>query len=205
MIIKIYEGSKTPEKTLREISQALQEGKLIVIPTDTRYSLCCDALNQASLENLALLKGIDPKKGTFSILCSNISQASEYAKLDNDAFRLLKDNTPGPFTFILPTGSSLPRIYKGRKEVGIRIPRHSFTEELIEYFGHPLTGFSLPIDDVDRDEGYECHPELINELWGDRVSFVVDGGIGQLIESAIIDCTKEPFELLREGPEELRL
>lgn len=203
MIVKIYEGSSTPEKTLREISTALKAGELIVIPTDTRYSLCCDALNQSSLERLARLKGVDPKKSTFSILCSNISQASEYARLDNTAFRLLKDNTPGPFTFILPTGSSLPRIYKGRKEVGIRIPRLRFAEELIEYFGQPLTGFSLPIDDIVRDESYECHPELIAELWGDKVAYVIDGGIGGLVESAIIDCTQEPFELVREGPEAL--
>lgn len=204
-MIKVYEGAGTPEKVLRMLSDVLREGELVIIPTDTRYSLCCNALNQNSLERLAKLKGIDIKKSLFSILCSDISQVSEYARLDNDAFKLLKNNTPGPFTFILPVSSSLPKIYKWRKEVGVRIPRHSFVQELIEYFGHPLTGFSLPIDEVEREEEYGYHPELIEELWGAHVPYVVDGGVGSLQESAIIDCVSEPFQIIREGPESLVL
>lgn len=204
-MIKIYEDGHTPEKVLKELSQVLREGELIIIPTDTRYSLCCDALNQSSLERLSELKGVDPKKSTFSILCSEISQVSEYARLDNDAFKLLKSNTPGPFTFILPVSSSLPKIYKGRKEVGVRIPRHAFVRELIDYFGQPLTGFSLPIDDEEREEEYVYHPELIEELWGSKVACVVNGGVGSLVESAIVDCVSYPFQIIREGPESVVL
>lgn len=204
-MIKIYEGTSTPEKILRELSQALKEGQLIIIPTDTRYSLCCDALNQNSLEHLAHLKGVDPKKSTFSILCSDISQVSEYARLDNDAFKLVKGNTPGPFTFILPVSSSLPKIYKGRKEVGVRIPRHDFVLDLINYFGQPLTGFSLPIDTEELEEEYGYHPGLIEELWGREVAYVIDGGVGSMVESAIVNCMSEPFEIDREGPESLAL
>lgn len=199
-MVKIYDGTATPERILKEVTNALKEGALVVIPTDTRYSLCCDALNQASLERLAAIKGIDPRKSTFSILCSNISQASNYAKLDNDAFRLLKANTPGPFTFLLPVSSSLPRIYKGRKEVGVRIPQHRFVQELIDYFGQPLTGFSLPIDQEEREDEYALNPELIEELWGKQIAMVVDGGEGTLLNSAIVDCTTQPFEIIREGP-----
>lgn len=204
-MIKVYDGSPTPEKVLRELSQVLRDGELIIIPTDTRYSLCCDALNQNSLERLAHLKGIDPKKSLFSILCSDISQISEYAHLDNDAFKLIKANTPGPFTFILPVSSSLPKIYKGREEVGVRIPRHRLALDLVDYFGHPLTGFSLPIDMDERDEEYGYHPELIEELWGSKVAYVVDGGMGSMVESAIVDCTSEPFQIVREGPISLAL
>lgn len=204
-MIKIYDGASTPESVLRELSEALKEGELIIIPTDTRYSLCCDALNQNSLERLAHLKGVDPKKSTFSILCSGITQVSEYARLNNDAFKLIKSNTPGPFTFILPVSSSLPKIYKGRKEVGVRIPRHRFVLDLITYLGHPLTGFSLPIDIEQREEEYGYHPELIEELWGTQVAYVVDGGIGCMVESAIVNCISEPFEIDREGPESLVL
>lgn len=199
-MIKIYNEGATPEKVLREISATLESGDLVIVPTDTRYSVACDALNASSVEHLARLKGIDPKKSTFSILCADISQASEYVKVDNDAFRLIKQNSPGPFTYILPPSSSLPKIYKGRKEVGIRIPDYRFLQELISFFGHPLTGFSLPIDDIERDEAYEYHPELIEELWSHEVHTIIDGGMGKLIESAVIDCTKMPYQVLRNGP-----
>lgn len=200
-MIRIYRDNKTPYKILNQISKSLEDGELAVLPTDTRYTLACDALNVGSVEKLARLKCIDPMKSTFAFICANISQASEYVKLDNDAFRLIKNNTPGPYTFILPTSSSLPKIYKGRKELGIRIPQHPFLLELIDYFGRPLTGFSLPINnDISRDEAYGYHPELIEELWGHIAPTIIDDGIGQLIESAIIDCTKEPYEIIREGP-----
>lgn len=202
---RVYEGADTPVAILRELSDALTNGELLIIPTDTRYSLCCDALNQNSIEKLANLKGVNPKKSTFSIFCSDIAQASEYARLENDAFKLLRKNTPGPFTFILPPSSSLPKIYKGRNEVGIRIPRHSFVRDLICYHESPLTGFSLPVCEEGRDEAYAYHPELIEEMWGAKVSYVVDGGIGEMIESAIVDCTTNPFEILREGVESLEI
>lgn len=198
-MLKIYPGQRTPETVLKPLAKALEEGEVIIIPTDTRYSICCDALNANSVERLAELKGVDAKKSTFSILCANISQASKYAKLSDEAFRLIKNNTPGPFTFILPTGSSLPSIYKGRKEVGIRVPDHRLVQELTLYFDHPLTGFSLPLMQG-KDEAYLYHPELIQEAWQPHVSHIVDGGLGELGGSAIIDCTKDPYEVLREGP-----
>lgn len=205
-MIKIYPDSATPEPILRELSEPLRNGDLLIIPTDTRYSLCCDSLNQHSVERLAHLKGIDPRKSTFSILCSDISQASEYARLDDEAFKLVKRNTPGPFTFILPPSSSLPKIYKGRKEVGIRIPRHRFVTELVEYFGQPLTGFSLPVDEErNLDEAYGYHPDLIEELWGSQVMYIVDGGVGDLSESTVVSCLSYPYEIIREGVESLKI
>lgn len=205
-MIKIYKNSATPEPILSELSEVLRQGELLIIPTDTRYSLCCDALNPSSVGRLAQLKGIDPYKNTFSILCCDISQASEYVRLDDEAFKLLKKNTPGPFTFILPPSSSLPKLYKGRKEVGIRIPRHRFVHELIEYYGHPLTGFSLPIAQENRlDEAYSYHPDLIDEYWGNKVACIVDDGVGELVDSTIVSCLAFPYEIVREGVEVLKI
>lgn len=205
MILKVYNAKANPPAVLRACAEALRRGELIIIPTDTQYSVCCDALNQKSLERLAQLKGVDPSKSRFSILCSTMSQVSNYAKMDDSAFKLIKNYTPGPFTFLLPTGSALPKIYKGRKEVGVRIPRHHFVQELIELFGQPITGFSVPMPQGQRDEAYLYNPELIDEAWGLQVAFVADGGEGTLQESAIIDCTTEPYTLLREGPEKIEL
>lgn len=205
MLLKYYTNGAPSPVLLKQLAEALRADKLIIIPTDTAYSICCNALSLGAVSQLADIKGINPDQSHFTILCEDMSQASEYAKLDNEVFRLMKRNTPGPFTFILPTGTALPRIYKGRKEVGIRIPRHELVSSLIHYFGSPLTGFSLPeLPQQLEDEAYDFNPELIQELWRDRVEHVVDGGMGSLKESAIIDCKEEPFTIVREGPEPLR-
>lgn len=203
MMLKIYPDSRIPETVLKPLAHALDSGEVIIIPTDTRYSICCDAMNGNSVERLAELKGVDAKKSRFSILCATISQVSKYAKLSDEAFKLIKDNTPGPFTFVLPTSSTLPSIYKGRKEVGVRIPDHRLVEELVNYYGRPLTGFSLPLM-PGKDEAYLYHPELIQEAWHHHVNYIVDGGLGELGGSAIIDCTKASFEVLRDGPEAIQ-
>lgn len=206
MLLKYYTNGTPSPVLLKQLTAALEADKLLIIPTDTAYSICCSALSISALGELADIKGVDPEQSHFTIMCRDMSQASEYAKLDNEVFRMMKQNTPGPFTFILPTSSALPRIYKGRKEVGIRIPRHELVLSLIRYFGKPLTGFSLPeLPQQLEDIAYEFNPELIQELWSGRVEHVVDGGMGSLQESAIIDCTTDPFTVLREGPEELKL
>lgn len=204
MLLRYYDNAAPSPKLLQALAQMVQEGEMIIIPTDTVYSICCDALNQQALERLAKLKGVDVKKSHFSIMCSDISMASNYVKLDNNAFKLIKAHTPGPFTFILPTSSSLPKIYKGRKEVGIRIPNHALPQALSEYLSIPLTGFSLP-KDHQLDNAFDFDPELIHTRWEKHVGAVVDGGVGGIKESAIIDCTQYPFRVLREGPEAIEL
>ena len=204
MLLKYYDNAAPASFLLETLSDRLTDGEIIIIPTDTVYSICCDALNPQALDALARMKGVDPKKTRFSILCSDLSQASEYARISNDAFKLIKENTPGPFTFVLPTISALPKVYRGRKEVGIRIPRHELVQSLVRYFGKPLTGFSLPSLAPELDKAYGFDPSLIHELYQDLVSVVVDGGKGGEMMSAIVDCTSDPIEILREGPEELR-
>ncbi len=205
MLLKYYDNSTPDPRLIGNLSDAIRDGELIIIPTDTAYSICCDALNQQSLERLAKIKGLNLKTSRFAMLCSDLSQVSTYAKLSNAAFKLIKNNTPGPFTFILPTGSALPRIYKGRKEVGIRIPRHPLVQTLCSHLGTPITGTSLPMRDDDQDEAFRYNPELIHEQWQHTVRYVVDGGDGFLRKSAIVECVREPFEISRPGIEELRL
>ncbi len=204
MILKYYDNSNTAPFLLSQCSDLLQAGKLLILPTDTVYTICCDALSTSAIDALAHLKGIAPDKARFSILCSDLSQASNYARISDDAFQLIKDNTPGPFTFILSTTGKLPRIYRKRNEVGIRIPQHAFIRDLISFYGSPLTGFSLPALPENLDIAYGFDPSLIHELYREKVALVVDGGEGGRQESAIIDCTVTPFEILREGPKPLR-
>lgn len=204
-MIKVYDDSPTPERVLASLVEALERGELLILPTDTRYSLCGDALNQASVKRLAQLKGVEVERTTFSLLLSNLSQVSEYARMDDASFRLMRRNCPGPFTFILPAGHNLPRLYRGRKEVGIRIPRSRFITALVDYLGRPLTGFSLPMDRGNVDDiAYGYDPSLMEEQWSNEVAYVVDGGIGRLVDSTVVSCLQEPFEVLREGVGELK-
>lgn len=200
MPLQIYNNRDLSTNTLEECSRALRDGGVVIFPTDTSYMIGCDALCTKALERVAQFKGIALKQAHFSILCADLSQASNYVRISNEAFKLIKEHTPGPFTFILPTGASLPKIYKGRKAVGIRIPDHAALLRIIEYYGVPLTGFSLPLPYPNADEAYQYHPELIAEAWGDRVDMIVVGEEASLELSTVVDCTSpEGFEVIREG------
>lgn len=120
-IIKSY-GSNPDSRTVAEAAEALRQGQIIIYPTDTLYAFGCDALNNKAIERLCRIKGIDPAKNLLSIVCSDISEAAEYARIDNASFRILRRCLPGAFTFILPASLKLPKVFKGRKSVGIRIP-----------------------------------------------------------------------------------
>lgn len=176
---------------------SLKEGGLLVIPTDTIYAVVCDALNPKAIARLCALKGINPEKTNLSILCCDIAMASEYAKFDNYAFRLLKENTPGPFTFLFRAASSLPKAFKNRKIVGIRIPDNKADLSLINALSNPLLSTSISFD----DEDYGRNPELIAENYEDKADLMILGDDGSLTPSAIIDCTGSTPEIVREGPE----
>ena len=131
------------ERYLDEVVKSLEDGGLIIYPTDTLYAIGCDALNNSAIEHLCKIKGVNPQKQTLSVVCSGISMASEYARIDNEAFRILRANLPGPFTFILPAATSLPKVFKGRKEVGIRVPDNPIATAIAERLGHPILSSSL--------------------------------------------------------------
>ena len=201
MLVKIY-----PENpNLREIAKvvkALQDGELIVYPTDTVYAIGCDALNVRAVERICRMKGVNPQKSNLSIICSDLSNLSEYAKVNNATFKLMKKNLPGPFTFILPTSSELPKIYKNRKEVGIRVPDNNIVRTLVAELGNPLLTMSVHDEDDELIE-YSTDPELIHEKYANQVSIVIDGGMGGIEPSTVVDCTDDEFEVVRQGKGEL--
>ena len=201
MLRKLYEKNNNPQD-LQEIIAILNDGGLIIYPTDTVYAIGCHGLKERAIERICRIKNIDPRKNNLSIICSNLSMVSEYAKVDNEAFKLLKRNLPGPFTFILNTSNRLPKIFKNRKEVGIRMPDNSIICEIATVLDAPLMTTSLPYD-ADDDIEYITTPELIDEKFGDQVDLVIDGGIGGTKLSTIVDCTGDEPEIIRQGKGEL--
>lgn len=176
---------------------ALRRGEIIVYPTDTLYALGCDALNNNAIEKICRLKGMKSEKTNLSIICEDISEAAKYAKLSNRQFRMLKDNLPGPFTFILTALSKLPKAFKGRKTVGVRIPDDAIAIALVKALGNPIMTSSVELDDEGED--YMCEPELIAERYANDVALVVDAGRGRTEPSTIVDCTQDEPEILRQG------
>ena len=193
--LKIYNGN-IAENQIEQVVDTLKDGGLIILPTDTLYAVACDALNPKAIEKVCRLKGINPEKTNLSILCNDISMVSDYAKFDNYAFKLMKENTPGPFTFLFRAASSLPRAFKGRKIVGIRIPDNEAVRKIVERLGNPLLSTSISY----QDDDYGINPDLIEEAYEEKADLMVKGDDGRLQPSAIIDCTEGSPEIIREGP-----
>ena len=196
--IKIWNGNIS-DRQLNEIAARLDAGELVILPTDTAYAVTCDALNIKSIDRICRMKGINPDKTNLSILCSDTSMAAEYCRISNSHFRMLKENTPGPFTFIFRSASSLPKAFKGRKTVGIRIPDNRLTLAVVERFGRPLLTTTIEY----ADEDYAVNPELISESYEGRADMMVEGGNGSTDVSTIVDCTENTPEITREGLGEL--
>ena len=201
MLIKIYSGNPNL-KEIDKVVNLLRDGGLVIYPTDTVYAIGCDALNVRAVEKICRLKGVNPQKSDLSIICYDLSNLSEYAKISNLAFKLMKKNLPGPFTFILPTSNQLPKIYKNRKEVGIRIPDNNIVRTLVKELGNPILTMSVHDEEDDILE-YTTDPELIEEKYNGQVDIVIDGGYGGIEPSTVVDCTTDEFEVVRQGKGEL--
>lgn len=186
------------EKAIAQAVETLRDGGIVIYPTDTVYALGCDALNNRAIERLCAFKGINPAKQHLSVVCSDISQASEYARIDNKAFSLLKRNLPGPYTFILPSSPKLPKVFKGRRTVGIRVPDNAIARRLAEALGGPLLSASVKID-PDRPEE-ASNPESLEMNYANIADLIIDGGEGSTSLSAVVDCTDSSNpEIIREG------
>ena len=196
MMLKIYPENPHP-RVIEKVVGVLRDGGLVIYPTDTVYAIGCDALNVRAVEKICQMKGVNPQKSNLSIICYDLSNLSEYAKVSNSAFKLLKKNLPGPFTFILPTSSELPKIYKNRKEVGIRIPDNNIVRTLVKELGNPI--LTMSVRDSDDVLEYATDPELICEKYEDMVDIIIDGGYGGLEASTVVDCTTDDFEIIRQG------
>ncbi len=196
MFLKIY-----PENpNLKDVNTAvsvLREGGLVIYPTDTMYAIGCDALNVRAVERICKKKGVNPQKSNLSIICYDLSNISEYTKVNNLAFRFIREYLPGPYTFILPTSNSLPKIYKKRKEVGIRMPDNNIIREICRELGNPVMTMSVHYDESEPE--YTTDPELIYERYKEEVELVIDGGYAGTEGSTIVNCTVEPFEIIRMG------
>lgn len=198
--LKIYPSSINA-RFIAEAAELLREGQLIIYPTDTLYAIGCDAMNQSAIERLCRIKQVDPKKNTLSITCADISQASEYARIDNRAFSLLRQYTPGPFTFILPSSPKLPKAFKGRRQVGLRIPDNAIARELARELGNPLLTMSISSAGLSADE-ITMPDEIMLRFDSDpAISLMIDGGQASDTPSAIIDLTDSSApQIIREGP-----
>ena len=195
--IRIYNENPNP-KEIQKAVKVLKNGGLIIYPTDTVYGLGCDITNTKALEKIALIKGIKLEKANFSFVCNDLSHLSDYVKqLDSPTFKLLKRALPGPYTFILPGSNNLPKAFKKRKTVGIRIPDNNIARTLVEALGNPIVSSSIRDDDDILE--YTTDPELIYEKWNNLVDLVIDGGYGDNLASTIIDLTDNTPEVIREG------
>lgn len=196
MLIKIYKENPNPRE-LEKVVSVLREGGIVIYPTDTLYGIGCDALNVRAVEKICALKGINPQKSNLSIICNDLSAISEYAKVNTPVFKLMKHHLPGPFTFILPTTSSLPKIYKNKKTVGIRVPDNNIIREIVAQLGNPI--LSTSVKDEDAEIEYATDPELIHEKWEGIADIVIDGGAGGIEPSTVVDCTSDEPAIIRQG------
>lgn len=196
-ILKIY--PKNPQEPLiDEVVKVLKNGGLIIYPSDTVYALGCDINNIKAMEKLAQIKKVKLEKAQFSIICNNLSHLSNFTRpIDNAIFRLLKNNLPGAFTFILEANKNLPLAYKGHKTVGIRVPDHNIPQLIVERLGNPIV--STSIKDEDEIIEYSTDPELIAEKYDQLVDIVVDSGYGDNVASTIVDLTSGIPEIIRQG------
>jgi tRNA threonylcarbamoyl adenosine modification protein (Sua5/YciO/YrdC/YwlC family) len=186
------------ERKIREIVAILREGGIVIYPTDTVYGIGCDIFQPKAIEKIAKIKNIKPEKANFAIICQDMSHLAEYAKISTPVFKVMKRALPGPFTFILPATSEVPRIFQNnRKTIGIRIPDHAIPRAMVKELGHPILTTSI----VDEDDvlEYSTDPELIFEKFSTRVDAVIDGGYGQNVASTIVMCENDEFEVIRNG------
>jgi tRNA threonylcarbamoyl adenosine modification protein (Sua5/YciO/YrdC/YwlC family) len=195
--IKIYENNPN-EVAIKKVVEVLKNGGLVIYPTDTVYGLGCDITNTKALERIAKIKGVKLEKANFSFVCSDLSHISDYIKqIDTATFKILKRALPGPYTFILPGNNNLPKEFKKKTTVGIRVPDNAIALEIVRQLGNPIVSSS--IHDEDEVLEYSTDPELIFEKWQNLVDIVIDGGYGDNMGSTIIDLSGFEPVVVREG------
>jgi len=195
--IKIYED-KPSEAAIKKVVEVLRDGGLVIYPTDTVYGLGCDITNSRALERIAKIKGIKLEKANFSFVCSDLSNLSDYVRqIDTATFKILKRALPGPYTFILPGNNDLPKEFRKKKTVGIRVPDNNIVIEIVKMLGNPIVSTSIHDDDEVLE--YSTDPELIFEKWQNVVDMVIDGGYGDNTPSTIIDLSGYEPVVVREG------
>jgi tRNA threonylcarbamoyl adenosine modification protein (Sua5/YciO/YrdC/YwlC family) len=197
MLLDIHPDNPN-KRHIDKVVECLKQGGIIIYPTDTIYGIGCDIYNAKAVERICQIKNISPKKANLSFICRDLSHLSDYSRnISNPIFRLLKSMLPGPFTFILEASKEVPKLLKAKKDtVGIRVPDHRICQDIVQALGHPIMSASLPME---ADVAYYTDPEVIYEIFGNKVDYVVDGGIGNILPSTVIDCSSGEPELIRAG------
>ncbi len=198
MLLKIYPENPNP-RAIRQIVECLQDGGVIIYPTDTIYGIGCDIFKQKSIEKVVNIVGKNKKKSSLSFICYDLSHLSDFSKpIENNIFKVMKKVLPGPYTFILGANNNVPKLLQSNKKtIGIRIPDNNIIREIVRELEHPI--LSTSIKDDDEIIEYTTDPELIYEKYGDLVDIVIDGGFGFNVPSTVVDCTSGTIEILREG------
>ncbi len=206
MITKIYNDNPN-QREVRRVADLLQQGGIVVLPTDTLYAFACSMEFKRSVETIAQLKGFSLKKAKYSMLCSSLSMASEYVRpMSKDLFSLLKQCLPGPYTFVMDANTNVPRNYLNpNKTIGVRVPSNAILQAVVEAVGCPLIGTSVRRVDEEIESEYLTDPELIHDSWGSRVDLVVDGGLGEDLPSTVVNCAGGEMEVIRYGKGEIDL
>ncbi|MFC0774426.1 L-threonylcarbamoyladenylate synthase [Terrimonas alba] len=196
MLLHIHPQNPQPRQ-IKTVVESLERGGVIIYPTDTIYGLGCDILQHRAIERICRIKNVDPKKAQLSFICSDLSHLSDYAKqLSTVTYRLLKEYLPGPYTFILPASKMVPKILQSKKDtIGLRIPANNIAQAIINQLGRPILSASLPGEMV---EDY-TDPEIMHENFMREVDMVIDGGIGGIVPSTVVDCTGTEPIVIREG------
>lgn len=196
MLVNVHPANPQ-ERIVKQIADCLKDGGVIIYPTDTVYGLGCDIFQPKAVERICSIKGIDPEKANLSFVCSDLSDLSKYTRsITTPQYRFLKQYIPGPFTFILPASKEVPKILKSKRNtIGLRVPDHKITHAIAAALGHPILSSSLPGDMVEE----YTDPELIHAKFGKLVDMVIDGGIGGMEYSTIVDMTEVQPEIIRQG------
>jgi len=204
MLIKLYEENPS-SKHIKTIAESLADGGVIIYPTDTVYTFGCDIYKHKAVERIARLKGLDPKKNNFSIVCRDLSNLSDYTRpIENHIFRIMKRCLPGPYTFILKANNRVPKLFQSNKKtVGIRVPNNNIVQAIVDELGNPI--LSTSVHHQDEILEYFTDPEVIYEKYKDLVDIVIDGGPGGNQASTIVDFTDDKEIIKREGLGDINL
>lgn len=196
MLLHIHPDNPNP-RNIKTAVECLQDGGVIIYPTDTIYGLGCNIFQHKAVERIALIKGIDPVKAQLSFVCYDLSDLSKYTRsISTPLYRLLKSYLPGPFTFILPASKEVPKMLQSKKStIGLRVPDNNIARTIVQQLGSPILSASLPGEMVEE----YTDPELIYENFKSRVDIVIDGGMGGMIPSTIVDCTSDEYVITRQG------
>lgn len=198
MFLKIYPENPNPRE-IRKAVDCLENGGIIIYPTDTIYGIGCDIFKPKSVERIAEIIGDKKKKSAMTFICHDLSSLSDYSKpISNSVFKVMKRVLPGPFTFILEANNKVPKLLQSNKKtIGVRVPDNPIVREIVRVLGHPI--LSASVKDDDEVVEYTTDPELIYERYGDIVDMVIDGGYGDNVPSTVVDCTSDEIEVIREG------